>query len=82
MKVALMGVFCQREYKNQYTKAEAISIQSIFVPKYYTRWGWSLKKQREIVINCQLIVIIPTVSSTKVLLSESITIGLQNMKMC
>ena len=36
--------------------------------------------KRKIVINHRLIVIIPTVSCAKVLLSESITIGLQNIK--
>ena len=35
---------------------------------------------RKVVINSQLIAIIPTVSCAKVLLSESITIGLQNIK--
>ena len=74
-----MGYFFKTN-KNWYTKVEAISIQSIFALKYYTRWSWSLKNEKKIVINHQLIVIIPTVSCTKVLLSESITIGLQNMK--
>ena len=36
--------------------------------------------KRKIVINHQLIVIIPVVSCAKVLLSESITISLQNVK--
>ena len=38
------------------------------------------KNGKKTVINCQLIVITPMVSCTKVLLSESITISLQNMK--
>ena len=38
------------------------------------------ENEKKIVINHQLIVIIPMVSCTKVLLSESITISLQNMK--
>ena len=38
------------------------------------------ENEKKIVINCQLIVIIPMVSCAKVLLSESITIGLLNMK--
>ena len=70
-----------RQNKNWYTKAVVIRIQRVFVLKYYTRWGWSLK-MRKIDINHQLIVIIPMVSCAKVLLSESITIGLQNIKMC
>ena len=76
MRVALTG-YLVKANKNWYTKVETISIQIIFALKYYTRWSWSEKKM---VINLQLIVIIPTVSCTKVLLSESITIGLQNMK--
>ena len=79
MRVALTGYFVEAN-KKWYTKAEAISIQSVFALKYYTRWSWSLKNEKKIVINRQLIVIIPTVSCAKVLLSESITIGLQNMK--
>ena len=78
MRVALTGYFVKAN-KNWYTKAEAISIQSVFALKYYTRWSWSLKNEKKIVINSQLIVIIPTVSCAKVLLSD-ITIGLQNMK--
>ena len=38
------------------------------------------ENEKKIVINRQLIVIIPTVSCAKVLLSESITVSLQNMK--
>ena len=38
------------------------------------------ENEKKIVINRQLIVVIPTVSCTKVLLSESITISLQNIK--
>ena len=38
------------------------------------------ENEKKIVTNCQLIVIIPTVSCAKVLLLESITISLQNMK--
>ena len=79
MRVALTGCFVKAN-KNWYTKAEDISIQSVFVLKYYTRWSWSLKNEEKIVINHQLIVVIPTVSCTKVLLSEFIAIGLQNMK--
>ena len=79
MRVALTG-YLVKANKNWYTKVEAISIQSIFVLKYYTRWSWSLINEKKIVINRQLIVIIPMVSCAKVLLSESITIGLQNMK--
>ena len=79
MRVALTGYFVKAN-KDWYTKAEAISIQSVFVLKYYTRWSWSLKNEKKLVINHQLIVIIPTVSCAKVLLSESITISLQNMK--
>ena len=40
----------------------------------------SEKNEGIIVISCQLIVTIPMVSCAKVLLSESITISLQNMK--
>ena len=40
------------------------------------------EKMKKIDINHQLIVTIPTVSFAKVLLSESITIGLQNKGMC
>ena len=36
MRVALTGYFVKGN-KNWYTKVEAISIQNIFVLKYYTR---------------------------------------------
>ena len=41
-----------------------------------------VSENEKIVVNHQLIVIVPTVSCTKVLLSESTTNSLQNIKMC